>query len=81
VYVAGGWSGTLSIIDAAKDSIIAEVPVGKRPWGVDVSSDGRFVYTANGMSDDIAVVDAASRRVVARIPVGKRPWGVVVTRN
>jgi YVTN family beta-propeller protein len=66
------------VIDAASYKLVATIPVGKRPWGVAMTRDGRFVYTANGLSNDVSVVDAASNRVVARINVGQRPWGVAI---
>ena len=53
-------------------------PVGKRPWGVTISHDGRYVFTANGLSNDVSVVDVTMNRVVATIKVGQRPWGVAV---
>jgi YVTN family beta-propeller protein len=80
VYVVGGATGALYVIDAASNGVLATIPVGKRPWGVAVSADGRFVYTANGMSNDMAVVDVAANKVVGRVGVGQRPWGVAVTR-
>ena len=52
--------------------------VGKRPWGVGLSRDGRRLYTANGLDDSVTVVDTGDGRVVATIKVGTRPWGLVV---
>jgi YVTN family beta-propeller protein len=75
-----GRTGTLSVVDAATDRIAAVVPVGKRPWGVAVSTDGRFIYTANGLSNDVTVVDASTNRVLGRIPVGQRPWGIALSK-
>ena len=34
------------------------MPVGKRPWGIALTPDGRKLYTANGPSNDVSVVDA-----------------------
>jgi YVTN family beta-propeller protein len=61
--------------------VLATIPVGKRPWGIAVSDDGRFVYTANGLSNDISVVDIANRRVMAAIKVGEKPWGIALGRG
>jgi len=54
------------------------VAVGKRPWGIALTPDGRKLYSANGPSDDVAVVDTRTLKVIGRIPVGKSPWGVAV---
>ncbi len=40
--------------------MVETVPVGRRPFDVDVSGDGRQVYTTNHDSFDVTVVDAAS---------------------
>ena len=34
LYVACGRSGAVSVIDTARNLKIADVPVGKLPWGV-----------------------------------------------
>ena len=56
----------------------ATVPVGKRPWGIALTPDGRKLYTANGPSNDVSVVDTDSLTVEKTIPVGKIPWGVAL---
>jgi len=34
LYVACGRSGVVSVIDTQKNAKIADIPVGKLPWGV-----------------------------------------------
>jgi YVTN family beta-propeller protein len=56
--------------------------MGRRPWGVAVTFDGKKIYTANGRSDDVTVIDAASLRVIRTIDgVGRGPHSVVITRG
>ena len=52
--------------------------VGDRPWGIDVSADGKKIYTANGPSADVSVVDLATGTVERRIATGGSPWGLVI---
>ena len=52
--------------------------VGARPWGIGLTSDGKFLYTANGSSNDVSVIDTASLNVVSTIRVGKSPWGIAI---
>jgi YVTN family beta-propeller protein len=78
LYVTTGRAGTILEVDLASGTVTNTVQVGQRPWGVDISPDGRFLYTANGPSDDISVVDRESFEQVATIPVGETPWGVEV---
>jgi YVTN family beta-propeller protein len=73
-----GRACTVSVVDAATLKLVATIPVGKRPWGIAISRDGRFVYTANGLSNDVSVIDRATNKVVANVNVGQRPWGVAV---
>jgi len=54
------------------------VAVGKRPWNMALSPDGRKLYVACGRSDSVAVVDTLRREKVAEIAVGRLPWGVAV---
>jgi YVTN family beta-propeller protein len=46
VYVTNERSGDVSIIDAATQTVIKTLPLGKRPRGVEASADGRFLYVA-----------------------------------
>src|SRR6187200_1626630 len=46
VYVTNEASGELTIIDAGKNAAIATIPLGKRPRGIAVSPDRKFLYVA-----------------------------------
>jgi len=46
VYVSNERSGDLTVIDGGDFSVIATIPVGKRPRGVHVSPDNKTVYVA-----------------------------------
>jgi PQQ-dependent catabolism-associated beta-propeller protein len=79
LYLSTGRGGTVAVIDVANaPKLIKEVPVGKRPWGIALSRDGRFLYTANGPSDDMSIVDTTTLTTVKRVAAGKSPWGVTV---
>ncbi|MEU6883037.1 YncE family protein [Streptomyces sp. NPDC046712] len=57
VNVPGG-NGTLEVIDTASREVTATVPVGRRPFDVDVSRDGSEVYATDHDSFDVTVVPA-----------------------
>jgi YVTN family beta-propeller protein len=81
LYMSTGRGGTVAVIGLARDpQLLAEVPVGTRPWGIALSSDGSRLYSANGPSDDVSIVDTAALRTIGKIPVGRSPWGVVLGR-
>ncbi|MBW3630790.1 MAG: hypothetical protein KY464_16050, partial [Gemmatimonadetes bacterium] len=79
VYVATGHAGTVAVIDARTERVIAHVPAGRRPWGIAASPDGRWIYTANGPSDDVTIIDTSTLRPVATLSAGRLPWGVAIT--
>ncbi|WP_086830532.1 hypothetical protein [Streptomyces sp. NRRL B-24572] len=55
VNVPGG-NGTLEVVDTATLKVTDAVPVGRRPFDVDVSRDGAEVYATNHDSFDVTVV-------------------------
>ncbi|MCX4986172.1 hypothetical protein [Streptomyces sp. NBC_00572] len=59
VNVPGG-NGTLEVIDTAALRVTDTVPVGRRPFDVDVSRDGAEVYATNHDSFDVTVVSAGT---------------------
>jgi len=78
--LANGGSDDVAVIDRGRNEVLGYIPVGKRPWGIAVTPDGRRLFTANGASDDVSVIDTEGRKVIATIPVGSRPWGLAVGR-
>lgn len=57
-----GTTGVLEIVDTARTEVTAAVPVGRRPFDVDVSVDGSEVYVTGHDSFDVTVVPAGSLR-------------------
>ena len=78
LYTSTGRGGKVVTIDVKADTVVGEVAVGKRPWGIALSPDGKTLYTANGPSNDVSAVDLASNTVKAKAPAGGSPWGLVV---
>jgi YVTN family beta-propeller protein len=65
------------MIDTASNEVTGSVEVGRRPWGIALSPDGKRLYAADGPSNSIAVVDLATNSVVKQVKVGEGPWGVL----
>ncbi|MER5308662.1 hypothetical protein ABT034_12835 [Streptomyces sp. NPDC002773] len=59
VHVPDG-NGALEVIDTAALRVTDTVPVGRRPFDVDVSRDGAEVYATNHDSFDVTVVTAGT---------------------
>ena len=66
------------MIDTQTNTIVAKIPVGKRPWNMAITPDGAKLYVACGRSNAVAVIDTATNSKVADIPVGELPWGVAI---
>lgn len=93
VVVSNEGSGTVSLIDAKTDAVIATIPVGKRPRGLRASPDGKTVYVAlsgsprggkgprDDAADGIGVVDVARRALVRIIHAGRDPESFDVTAD
>ena len=78
LYTSTGRGGKVVTIDTKTDTVVGDVAVGKRPWGIALSPDGKTLYSANGPSNDVSAVDLATNTVTAKAPGGGGPWGLVV---
>ncbi len=78
LYVAGGRSNSVWLMDADTLEVIKGIPVGKRVWGLAITKDGGRVFTTDGVSGTVSVIDTSSNEVIKTITVGKFPWGVVI---
>jgi YVTN family beta-propeller protein len=78
VYVSNGADGSVMVIDTARNAVTTTIAVGKRPWNMALTPDGRRLYVANGRSNSVSVIDTAGARKVTDIAVGELPWGVVI---
>jgi YVTN family beta-propeller protein len=61
IYTSNETSGDLAIIDSSNFSVIATVPLGKRPRGIHASPDGKTIYVAlSGSPPDGPGVDEST---------------------
>jgi YVTN family beta-propeller protein len=87
-YVANQGDGTVSVIDIARNKVVATIRVGAGPVGVNITSDGThpsehdgrrhqsLAYVTNLVDNTVSVIDTARNKVVATIPVGAEPFAV-----
>jgi len=86
VYVANGGDGTLSIIAAASNSVVATLSFAETltlggsaaPVGVALNPTTNTVYVAESGAAQVALVDGATSTRRATIPVAPGPWGIAV---
>jgi len=82
VYVvnsgAPGASGSLSVIDAEHNAVIAAIPLHRQPVSINLDSAGKLAYIANSGSNSISVIDLTARREVALFGGGEQPDAAVL---
>src|SRR5262249_2784601 len=66
----------VSAIGTFSDTLLASVPVGKKPFGVAVDSASGRVYVSNAASDTVSVIDETTCTLSATVPVHRAPFGV-----
>ena len=81
VYVANSNDGTVSVINATTNTVIASdtVTVGLSPEGVAVTPDNASVYVANSGGGTVSVIDTATSTVVATIQMQNFPFQIAIT--
>ncbi len=72
VYVAEADNDALLVVDAATESLVASVPVGRQPERVVVGPDDT-IYVANRLSRSVSVVRRGEWTEAARVEVGVEP--------
>ena len=66
-------NGSLSIIDAEHNAVVATIPLHRQPLSIDLNAAGTVAYVANSGSNSVSVIDLAARRELAEIPAGDQP--------
>ncbi len=78
VWCATGSDGHVVVLDAAGDSIIADIPVGGSPSvALCLLPDANLVCCATQSNDAVAVIDGATNHVFSIIPVGDHPLALL----
>jgi YVTN family beta-propeller protein len=80
-YVANEKSGSVSILDTARDEVIAEIRTGTKPRGMAASRDGKMLYVSDQAANALLVVDVAKRAVASKIDLGESPEGVYISAD
>jgi YVTN family beta-propeller protein len=66
-------SGTVSIVDLAQSTEVAQVTTGLHPSDLELGADGKRLYVANANSDSVTVIDTISRTAVETITTPPDP--------
>lgn len=76
VMVSNRVTNSISQIDYANMTVVAEFPGPSGPDCMDITADGKYILVASRWARRLTVVDIATRKVVRQVRVGKSPHGV-----
>ncbi len=66
-------NGSISVIDAEHNTVVATIAVHREPLSIDLDADGQRAYVANSGSNSISVIDLRARRELAQFGAGELP--------
>jgi YVTN family beta-propeller protein len=81
LYVAGGLSDTLYVVDPFARRVVATVPVGHLPYGVALNRQGTLAFVTNWGDQTVSVVDTTLDTVVKTMQVGVHPCAIAASPN
>jgi YVTN family beta-propeller protein len=70
---SNGANGSISVIDAEKNAVVATIPVHRQPYFIEVNARGDLAYVANSGSNSVSVIDLKTRREIAVAGAGEGP--------
>ncbi len=80
-YTANVASGTISVLDLEKRTLVTTIAAAARVQRVTVSPDDRWVVTADQTKLRLVVIDARSNEVSTSIPLPALGYGTAFTRD
>jgi len=79
-FVALGSANHVVIVDAQKREVLKYILVGRRPWGLALTPDGKRLFVLNGLSDDVTIIDIVAQRPVRTSRTGLVPHSVEILK-
>jgi len=76
LYAADSDLGVVGVIDPREDKVIKVIRVGKDPWRIYMSHDGKYGITANNGDETISIIDLRTNSVAATLEAGPDMTGV-----
>jgi YVTN family beta-propeller protein len=76
LYAADGDLGVVGVIDSREDKIVKVIRVGKDPWRIYMSHDGKYAITPNNGDETISIIDLKANKVAATLEAGPGMVGV-----
>lgn len=75
-YVSNIKSGSVSVINTQKDSIVAIIPCSARAEGIDINLSGTEVWVSNIDDDTVSVINTQTNEITHTMKTGREPLRV-----
>src|SRR5262245_46346143 len=75
LYAADGDLGVVGVIDTREDKVVKVIRVGKDPWRIYMSHDGKYGITPNNGDETISIIDTRTNSVAATLEAGPNMTG------
>jgi YVTN family beta-propeller protein len=72
-FVTDQYAGTVTVVDTADWRVVATIPVGEHPEGIEADAAGRYVYVACWFENTLERIDTARLAVTDKVAVGDGP--------
>ncbi|WP_163102588.1 cytochrome D1 domain-containing protein [Peribacillus alkalitolerans] len=72
---------SVTFIDAKKNKVMTEIPVGKEPRQLTLSPDERFIFVTCMFDNKVDIISVEKKKVIQSIEVGIEPYGVVTSQD
>jgi YVTN family beta-propeller protein len=76
LYAADSDLGVVAVIDPREDKVLKTIRVGKDPWRIYLSHDGKYGITLNNGDETISIIDLQGGKVAATLESGPDMTGV-----
>ncbi len=81
-YVANFGSGTVTPIDTSTNSALPSIAVGRGPFAVAITPDGKYAYVTDKLDGTVSVIDTSTNKNTGTtIKVGLLPFGLAICSN
>ena len=78
VYASVRGNNSVAILDMNRQEVLDSIPIGRTPWGLGLSRDGKALYVASAAASELAVIDLATKKLRAPIPLPTPAQDLVV---
>ena len=78
IYASVRGNNSVAILDMNRLEVLDSIPLGRAPWGIGLSRDGRTLYVASAAASELGVIDLATKKLRSPIPLPTPAQDLVV---